>query len=133
MTDADARLAALCAAAGYPEEMRELIAHATFPSHQAGQALSESELTQLAEAVKVLVEAGRRAEEIPALVAECQAHDDAGWRDEFWRRTFRAAAMRAAQPPRPGGKPSGRLDQTPAGMPQPARRRRANGAPKRPA
>lgn len=108
MTDADARLAALCAAAGYPEEVRELIAHATFPGHQAGEALSESELTQLAEAVKVLVEAGRRAEEIPVLVAECGARHDVGWRDEFWRGTFRAAAMRAAHPPRPAASPAAR-------------------------
>jgi len=96
MTDADARLAALCAAAGYPAKVRELIAHATFPGHQVGQALSESELTQLAEAVKVLVEAGRGAEEIAVVVAECRARQDESWRDEFWRRAFRAATMRAA-------------------------------------
>ena len=54
----DDRLAALCAAAGYPEKVRELIAHATFPGHQDGQALSESKLTQLAEAVKSLGQGG---------------------------------------------------------------------------
>src|SRR5205085_1564759 len=78
--------AALCAATGYPEKVRELIAHATFPGHQDGQTLSESELTQLAEAVKVLVQAGLGAEEIPVLIAECRARDGASWRDEFWRQ-----------------------------------------------
>jgi hypothetical protein len=133
MTGAKARLAALCGAAAYPEEVRELIAHATFPGHPDGQALSESKLTQLAEAVKVLVQAGLGAEEIPVLIAECRARDDARWRDEFWRQTLRAAAMRASHAQRRGGEPSGRRDQTPASVSQAAHRRPASGAPKRPA
>ena len=36
MSGAKARLAALCAAAGYPDDVRALIAHATFPRHKTG-------------------------------------------------------------------------------------------------
>jgi hypothetical protein len=112
----EARLAALCAAAGYPGEVRELIAHATFPKHEYGTPLSERELVQLAEAVKVLAEAGRTGELLPELVAHYEARFGERWREVFWERALRTAAFRAAHPELRRRKPAnGRERDSPGG------------------
>jgi len=92
-----ARLAALCAAAGYPPALLNLIAEATFPHHRSGEALSAGQRRQLAEAVEVMVEGGRTAEHIPVLIDEYKQRHGERWRDVFWTRTLRAAAIRAAR------------------------------------
>ena len=96
MNEPEARLAALCAAAGYPAELRAVIAEATFPHHTADEELTASELRQLAEAVKLLAEAGRTAEHIRVLVGEYKTRHPERWRDVLWTRTVRAAARRTA-------------------------------------
>jgi len=92
----EARLAALCAAAGYSTELVELIAEATFARHKTGETLSEPQLRQLAEAVKMLAAGERSTEHIPVLVDEYEARHGDRWREVFWTRTIRAAAFRAA-------------------------------------
>ena len=101
MSEREARLAALCSAAGYPDAVRERIAHATFPRYEAGQALSDRQLGELAEAVKLPVQAGRTAEQIPMLIAEDQARHGQRWRHAFWRQTLRTAARRLREQSRP--------------------------------
>jgi len=90
-------VAALCAAAGYPAALLNPIAEATFPRHTTGEALSESEARQLVEAVKTLAEGGRAAEQIAVLIDEYKQRHGERWRDEFWTRTLRAGAIRAAR------------------------------------
>lgn len=96
MNEPEARLAALCAAAGYPAKLRAVIAEATFPHRRADEGLAASELRQLAEAVKLLAEAGRTAEHIRVLVDEYKTSHPERWREVLWTRTVRAAARRAA-------------------------------------
>ena len=97
MSATQARLAALCAAAGYPPALLNLIAEATFPRQTTGEALSEPQARELAEAVKTLAEGGRTAEQIAVLIDEYKQRDGERWRDVFWTRTLRAAAIRAAR------------------------------------
>jgi hypothetical protein len=127
----EARLAALCAAAGYPDKLRELIAEATFPGHRAGVALAESELRQLAEAAKLLAQAGRTAVQVELLVAEYQARDGERWRERFWRQALRTAAFRAAHPELYGPEWRRQREGTADAQAPPARGRRAGRARKR--
>jgi hypothetical protein len=128
MSETEDRLAALCAAAGYDDEVRGLIAHATFPCQERGRALSDRRLRELADGVKLLVQAGRAAEQIPALIAAYQARHGEQWREAFWRRALRTAAFRAAHPEpheiRPGERPDAPQPPSTAAPPEAADARR---------
>jgi hypothetical protein len=97
MTSARARLAALATAAGYGPETLQLIADATLPSH--GPRLPAAEIAHVATAVEVLAQAGLPADGLPDVIASYRArYGEACWREQFWRRQLRIAALRYREP-----------------------------------
>jgi hypothetical protein len=93
-----ARLAALAAAAGYPTATLDLIVEATLPRHPAGERLRDAQLEQVTSAVEVLAQAGRSAASIEVLTAEYRRADGERWRERFWERAVRTAAVRHSHP-----------------------------------
>jgi PD-(D/E)XK nuclease superfamily len=105
VTSARERLAALAAAAAYPDSAVTLLAEATLPRHTAGEPLSESECAQLADAIEVLAQAGRTSDTLALLIADYRQRRGEDWRERFWARTLRTASLRYAHPERYGLSP----------------------------
>jgi hypothetical protein len=106
-----ARLAKIAAVAGYPPSLLSLIAETTLPRYQAGEQLDETQVEQITQAVEVLAQAGRTAENLPVLIAEYRHHHASAWRERFWAQTLRTASLRYAHPERCGLSP-GETDPT---------------------
>ena len=99
MSGARARLAALAALAGYPPEALTLIAHAALPAYHAGAQLDESALAQVGTAVEVLAQCGHRADVLGVIVAHYRdRYGETCWREQFWQRQLRTAALRFNHP-----------------------------------
>ena len=103
-----ARLAALAAAAGYPNALLVDIALATLPHYQHGQALGDADVELVALAVEVLAQAGHNAETASALIARHRpaSPDTTGrWRDRLWAEALTVANHRYAHPDQYGLSP----------------------------
>ena len=96
--DARSRLAAQAAAAGYPPDLLALIAQATLPAYQLGDQLQDAEIVQIVEAVEVLAQAGYTAAALPEQLADYQQRHGTQWRERFWTRALRTAAVRYRHP-----------------------------------
>ena len=97
-THARSRLAVQAAAAGYPPDVLAVIAHATLPAHQPGHQLQDAQIDQVTDAVEVLAQAGYRAESLAEHIADYQQRHGTSWRERFWTRALRTAAVRYRQP-----------------------------------
>jgi len=97
-THARSRLAAQAAAAGYPPDLLALIAHATLPAHRDGQQLNDAQIEQVTQAVEVLAQAGYPAKSLAEHIADYQQRHGTSWRERFWTRALRTAAVRYRQP-----------------------------------
>jgi hypothetical protein len=112
------RLAALCAAAGYPPE---LIADSVLPGYTPGQALTERQLGWLCEAARTLIEAGRDQQQLAALIAGYKQTGGEDWQEAFWDATLTTAAARQERRARPSARsehaaPARRSPQARAGL-----------------
>jgi hypothetical protein len=103
--DARSRLAAQAAAAGYPPDLLALIANATLPRYQPGQQLEDAQIEQITAAVEVLAQAGYTARALPEQLADYQRRHGTEWRERFWTRALRTAAVRHRHPDRYGLSP----------------------------
>ena len=93
-----ARLAKTAAAAGYPPSLLSLIAETTLPPYQAGEQLADAQIEQITQAVEVLAQAGRTAENLAILIAAYRHRHGRAWRERFWAQTLRTANVRYAHP-----------------------------------
>ena len=103
--DARGRLAAQATAAGYPPDLLALIANATLPAYRHGRQLDDPQIGQVTDAVEVLAQAGYRAESLAERIADYQQRHGTSWRERFWTRALRTAAVRYSQPDRYGLSP----------------------------
>ena len=92
------RLAAQAAAAGYPPDLLALIAHAALPDYQPGAQLEDAHVAQVTDAVEVLAQAGYTAAALPQQLADYQHRHAGDWRQRFWTRALRIAAIRYRHP-----------------------------------
>ncbi len=99
------RLARTGRLARYQADTLKLVAQATLPRHTAGERLDDHGLAQLVGAVEVLAQAGHTAERLPALIADYKQRHRERWREAFWARTLRIAAIRYRHPERYGRSP----------------------------
>jgi hypothetical protein len=99
MSPARARLAALAHAAGYGPDTLGLIADAALPDHRPGERLDDAHIAHVATAVEVLAQCGYAAAVLPELVDSYRArYRDGRWREQFWQRQLRTAALRYRHP-----------------------------------
>jgi hypothetical protein len=91
---ARSRLAAQAAAVGYRPDLLALIAHATLPHYRPGDQLENAHVEQVTDAVEVLAQAGYTAAALPQHLADYQQHHPGDWRQRFWTRALRIAAIR---------------------------------------
>ena len=96
--DARDRLAAQAAAAGYPPDLLALIANATLPAYRHGRQIEDGQIDQITVAVEVLAQAGYRAESLAEHIAAYQQRHGTSWRERFWTRALRTAAVRYSRP-----------------------------------
>jgi hypothetical protein len=95
---ARSRLAAQAAAAGYPPDLLALIAHATLPHYRPGDQLEDAHVEQVTDAVEMLAQAGYTAAALPQQLADYQQRHAGDWRQRFWTRALRIAAIRYRHP-----------------------------------
>jgi hypothetical protein len=99
MSAARARLAALATAAGYGPDALALIADAALPEHRLGERLDETSVAHVASAVEVLAQAGHPAAVLGDIVAHYRdRYGELCWREQFWQRQLRTAALRFSHP-----------------------------------
>jgi hypothetical protein len=89
------RLATVAADAGYPGPVLQAIAEATLPRYTGGNQLGEQQLSQIADAVELLTEAGLSAAQVGALIAGCRKRAAERWRERFWALALQAAHANA--------------------------------------
>jgi hypothetical protein len=95
---ARSRLAAQAAAAGYPPDLLARIAHGTLPAYRPGEQLEDTQIEQVTDAVKVLPQAGYRADTLAEHICEYQRRHGSDWRERFWERALRIASVRYSRP-----------------------------------
>lgn len=105
MTGTSRARLAKTAAAGYPPSLLSLIAETTLPRHQAGEQLDDAQIEQITQAVEVLAQAGRTAENLAILIAAYRHRHGGAWRECFWAQTLRTANVRYTHPERYGLSP----------------------------
>lgn len=118
---ARSRLAAQAAAAGYPQDLLALIAHATLPRHRPGERLEDAHVEQVTDAVEVLAQAGYSAANLRGLLADYQRRHAGGWRERFWARALRIASVRSRHPHVHGPSPCDADPERLAAQPHPAK------------
>jgi hypothetical protein len=99
MSPARERLAALAAAAGYGPDALTLIADAALPAHRPGERLKDTHIAHIASAVEVLAQCGHPAQVLADIVAHYRdRYGEPCWREQFWQRQLRTAALRYREP-----------------------------------
>jgi len=96
--DARSRLAAQAAAAGYPPDLLTLIADATLSHYQPGDQLKDAQVAYVFQAVEVLAQGGYTAAALPEQLADYQQRHGTKWRERFWTRALKIAAVRYRHP-----------------------------------
>ena len=93
------RLAALATAAGYGPDALSLIADAALPLRRPGERLDDVSVAHVCTAVEVLAQCGYRAEVLGDIVAHYRdRYGERCWREQFWQRQLRTAALRYTNP-----------------------------------
>jgi hypothetical protein len=93
------RLAALATAAGYGTDALSMIADAALPRHIAGERLGETAIAHVASAVEVLAQCGYSADALTHIIAHYRdRYGERRWREFFWQRQLRTAALRFNHP-----------------------------------
>ena len=92
------RLAAYGTQLGWGSETLILAAQAAFPGFTPGERLDDEQTTALCSAVETLAQAGRDAENLPALIDHYRQHHGEQWRTRFWDQTARTATLRHSHP-----------------------------------
>ena len=105
MHTARARLAALVAAAGYPDRLLIDVAHATLPAYRPGAPLSDAQVGQVASAVEALAQAGHDAARADALIARHRHDGGPHWRETLWAEASGPPARATPIPERHGLSP----------------------------
>jgi hypothetical protein len=99
MSAARARIAALAAAAGYGPDTLGVIADAALPAHRPGERLDDAHVAHVATAVEVLAQASLPARGLADVIAHYRdRYGEYCWREQFWQRQLRTAALRYREP-----------------------------------